>query len=60
MIDGFNRRLFDVHVQGILIGCRIINDISLSHLMFVDDSLDIGKIDLIEWTNIYEILVDFR
>lgn len=59
VIDGLGRRMLDVYIRGRITSCKITNDISLSHMMFVDDILAIRKTVLCEWIKIYEILSDF-
>lgn len=58
-IDGLSRRLTWAQESGKIIGCRIRNRVSLSHLIFLDNLLIIGKSNPSEWWLINNIILDF-
>lgn len=57
--DGLSTRLTWAQESGKIIGCRIRNRVSLSHLIFLDNLLTIGKSNPSEWWVINNIILDF-
>lgn len=55
MIDELSRRISYAGARGVIFGCRLSRQVTLSHLMFVDDVLAIGKTTINEWKALYEI-----
>ena len=49
VIDGLNRGIRVANEAGKIIGCSVTRNISVSHLMFIDDVLYYGESKILEW-----------
>jgi len=59
-MDGLSKGLREAKEARRIFGCRVTNNIHLSHLMFVDDFMGLGEVRLLEWNNFHQIITKFQ
>jgi len=44
---------------GLIIGCKVARNCTLSHILFIDDGLCIGEVEYDEWVSFHKVLENF-
>lgn len=59
VIESLSRRILEACSRGNILGCKLSQNVTLSHIMFIDDVLVVGVAKLSEWRVFYQIISRF-